>query len=115
MLPSCGPTKRGTVSVPLSRAGSEEEDSFPRTGQQAQEAPSLTVTGCCGVGSAAEKLESQSQGFSPTRGFLRDTTLWSSLSLSGLGFVQLILLPALNIFVLNNLVKLHLAMAELST
>lgn len=32
-----------------------------------------------------------------------------------LGFVHLILLPALNIFVLNSLVKLHLAMAEFST
>lgn len=36
-------------------------------------------------------------------------------SLSGLVFVQLVLLPALNIFVLNSLVKLHLAMAKLST
>ena len=37
------------------------------------------------------------------------------LSLSGVGFVQLILLPALNIFVLNSLVMLHLPMAKLST
>lgn len=36
-------------------------------------------------------------------------------TLSGLGFVQHNLLPALNIFVLNSLVRLHLAMAELST
>lgn len=36
-------------------------------------------------------------------------------TLSGLGFVQHNPLPALNIFVLNSLVMLHLAMAKLST
>lgn len=58
MLPSCGPRKCGTISIPLSRAESEEGDSFPRTGQPAQEAISLTLAGCCGVGSEAEKLVS---------------------------------------------------------
>lgn len=54
----------------FSRAESEEGDFFSGTGRPAQEATSHILAGCCGIGSAAAKLEFQSQAFSPTRGLL---------------------------------------------
>lgn len=71
----------GPSQFPLLSQAESEGDFFSRTGQPAEEATSLTLTGCCGVGSAAAKLESQLQAFSLTRGFLRDTTFWRTLSL----------------------------------